>query len=61
MQGDYKILQVFTMRICKNCIDLLQFPNFSTYPMLWQVLGKKKQRTLGLTVSVSCHEEQCGG
>jgi hypothetical protein len=33
IQGDYKIP---TVRICKKSFDLLQFPNFSTYPMLWQ-------------------------
>jgi hypothetical protein len=27
---------------------LLQFPNFSMYPMLWQLWKKKKQRTLGI-------------
>jgi hypothetical protein len=39
------------VKICKNSFDLLQFPNFSTYPMLPHVvavLEKKKQRVLGV-------------
>jgi hypothetical protein len=36
------------VRICKNSLDLLQFPNFRMYPMLWQFWKKTKQRTLGL-------------
>jgi hypothetical protein len=39
------------VRICKNSFDLLQFPNFNTYPMLWQFWWKKEQRTLGAKIA----------
>jgi hypothetical protein len=42
------------VRICKNSLDLPQFPNFSKYPMFWQFWGKKKQRTLGVKVDMEC-------
>jgi hypothetical protein len=29
------------VRICKTSLDLLQFLNFSIYPMLWQFWKKK--------------------
>jgi hypothetical protein len=36
------------VRICKNSLDLLQFPNFSIYLHVVAILEKKKQRTLGV-------------
>jgi hypothetical protein len=42
-----------TYKICKKSFDLLQFPNFITYPMLWQFWKEKKtnkQTTLEINI-----------
>ena len=44
------------VRICKTSLDLLEFPNFSIFPMLWQFLEKIKQRTLGVKLDMTKHD-----
>jgi hypothetical protein len=48
-------LQDPTFRICKNSFDSLQFPNFSTYSILWRFWKKKKHRTLGVNNQFLCN------